>query len=169
MKDDRYPNPYTHPHLLNTLRRPPRTLQSLNPEVRAGLTHPSLLAVVRAGLQANNPDAIELLTDLRQFERALNADRARPGEYLGRTDLPTEPMPFQNREQHHPSRLPGSPQYEVTRKAVENFAAAEMQEALQARMAEPTTWERTAPASSSSQEPSLRESIEASASLFPKE
>ena len=162
------------PDNFNANGRSPRSLDLTDPEIREILQAPDLLQRVQAAFPHEPHLVNEFLTDLRQFERALNGDRSRPGEWNGRDDQPTMPMPFAPREEHRPDRQPGSDGYNLYRTAVENVTAGEMTQVLAAKMAENTPgeggtlWDRMAPASErrSSDAPSLRESIQGAASAL---
>ena len=96
------------------------------------LTAPRLLERTQALIQQGRfhpADANHMLVALRRHHRALNGDRARPGEYLGRDDLPTEPMPFAPREEPHPEYL-DTHKGNVMRRAVERMDADRIQDGL---------------------------------------
>jgi hypothetical protein len=162
----RNPNPNGRP--------PPPNMNETDPEVAAELTHPDFLYrlanAVRAG-RISPTKAQDILTEMRQHRRAINGDRALPGDYNGRDDLPYLPMPFAIKDEFRPDRVPGTKAYTVLRQAVENADAAVLREGLAAQMREHdpsnSTWARSAPsearaARAAQPEPTLRESIQAS-------
>jgi hypothetical protein len=169
--------PGLKPTNFNRLGRPPRALRTDDPFVASTLGSAGLLEALRWAGQADPAWTNEFLVELRQHRRAMNGDRSRPGEYTGDPSLPSEPLPFANREQYRPDRAPGTPDYNLMRTAVENLDAALMTGRLQARMKENSPengyWARSAPASErprEATEPSLHEAVSAAASLeFPEE
>jgi hypothetical protein len=151
----------TLPPNANRLGRPPRTLLD-NAATRELLTEPALAGKLQYDQRIDPALVNEFLVDLRQFRRALNNERERPGEYLGNDSLPYLPLPYAPRAQHRPDRLPGSENYRLMRGAVEQLDAADMTAKLAERMGTDAT-ARNDP-------PSLRESISAAASLhYPEE
>lgn len=163
-----------------------------DPSFEAWLTAPGLAQRLEAAIQQGLlPLDVgeQLQRDLAQHARALSGDRAEPGSYLDDPALPSEPMPFMPRETHRPDRAPGTPKGRVLRQVTENLQASALTNRLQQQMnrPEPSTWERTSndgygPATvtpvdtyqattpqADDPPPSLRESIEAAASVVAPE
>jgi hypothetical protein len=160
--------PYSHPENFNRTDRAPNESGDFDPATEEFLTAPRLLERTQALIQQGRlhpADANHMLVALRRHYRALNGDRSRPGEYLGTTALPTEPMPFAEREEVHPEYAPGTHKGNVMRRAVERMDADRIQDGLLATMRE-NDQAKAPPAERAAQEsnepPSLRDSIQAS-------
>ena len=128
-------SPYTDelPPNANFLGRPPvpSDMSTATDEELAAIPH--LRGALATGRM--HPDAaMDAVLEMRQFMRAERGDRALPGEYLGRRDLPYLPMPFEPREQHRPDRLPGTPAHAAMRAAQDDIERDEVQAGLTAQM-----------------------------------
>ncbi|MDM0018181.1 hypothetical protein [Variovorax saccharolyticus] len=131
-------------------------MNALDPTVARELTTPGFTNRLRRAIlqgRISSERAAELVVDLRQFARAENNERSRPGEYMGDDAMPYLPMPFANREQHRPDRAPGTPTHAILKQATDNIDADTVTEGLQSRLGVDRV-DITAP-------PTLHETIEA--------
>jgi hypothetical protein len=153
-------------------RRPPPRIDYSDPAIARELPAPGFQQRLKQAVQAGviSPQGVkDLLTDLRQHRRALNGDRQLPGEYLGDDSLPYLSMPYAPKETFLPGREPGTAAYNVLRTTIDQLDASELTEGLadklhtREKVAQIERAEDAAP-------PSLRESVEAAASLhYPQE
>lgn len=157
-----------------------------HPGVDIVFNDPDMLRKAHAAVQMGlmPPERFDaILTELRQFERALSNARAQSGDYMG-NDGPRTPLPFADRETLRPDRDPtnehiypgATKRHNLLRAAVENAAASDIAEGLRERLAEnapeDSVWARSAPdykppseraAQSVTAEPTLHETISAAA------
>jgi hypothetical protein len=158
--------PYSNtpiPENFNRTDRPPVESSDFDPQTANFLTQPRLLeriqALVREG-RLHPADANHALVELRRHYRALNGDRSRPGEILGRQDLPYLPMPFAPREQVR--YAPGTNRGDVMTEAVHRMDADRITDTLVHQMSEndpPHVHQRTAERADAP--PSLHDTISA--------
>ena len=150
------------PENINILGRPPRgDMSEMSPEAIAFLANnfqANLRRAIAGGMDLET--AAELATDVRQFRRAEEGDRHRPGEYMGTDALPSQPMPFALRETHRPDRLPGSPAHTAMRAALDDIDREHGIEALADQMGTHTQLE-TIHQRENAEPPSIRDCLEA--------
>lgn len=146
---------------------PPVVVDYSDPRVARDLTAPGfskrLQRAVQDGVMTQR-GVDDLLTDLRRHRRAINNDRALPGEVQGRDDLPYLSMPYAPRETFAPGCEPGTAQYNVLRRTIDQLDAAEITEGIADRM-HTASQVGAIEAREDAAPPTLRESVEAAASL----
>lgn len=146
------------------------------PDVAEWLTAPGLRRRLQDALaagQITREQAQILHRDAQQVHRAASGHVSTNPEAWGMTERVEIP-----REQFHPDRGPGTPLYEAVSQLESDATARALQQRMgtDARRAEASTWERSDPhyrppsQVDAERPPSLRESVEAAASLnYPQE
>jgi len=177
-------NPYDFalPPNPNPLGRPPTKLDLSDPEARAEFAHPDFVNKLEKAAADGEMDPEvfhDIAATLRQVRRVRDDARALPGDFNGDSSQPYLPMPFALRESRHPGY--SDEDHDLLVQVVNNMDTADISRGLRARMREndperpDSTWnsmaspqeraERAAERSENSQ-PTLRESIEAAASVI---